>query len=200
MHPTTVVFDIGNVLVDWDPRPIWRDALGPDAAVEAFLDRVDFASRNLRCDNGETFAAVAAELPDPEDERLLAMYPSRFHLSVERQVPGTWDIVDQLEAQGVPLHAITNWSAETWPMGLKAHPRLGTMFGTTIVSGDVKLIKPDVAIYELFLQTTGLDPADCVFVDDKIENIEGARAVGMDGIHFTGAEAFAAGLKERGLL
>lgn len=200
MHPTTVVFDIGNVLVDWNPRPIWREELGSDAAVEAFMERVDFKSRNLRCDNGETFAAVAAELPDPDDERLLALYPSRFHMSVEGQVPGTWDIVDQLEARNVPLHAITNWSAETWPAGLNAHPRLGTMFGTTIVSGKVGLIKPDRAIYELFLDTAGLKAADCVFIDDRSENVNAARDVGMDGIHFTGAEALADGLKARGLL
>lgn len=200
MSPTTVVFDIGNVLVDWDPFFVWEEELGSREAVSAFLERVDFKARNLRCDAGETFADVAAELPDPEDQRLLALYPSRFDLTVKRAVPGTWDVVDALQARDVPLHAITNWSAETWPEGLKAHPRLGTMFGTTIVSGDVNLIKPDVAIYDLFLETTGLAAEDCVFVDDKLENIQGAKAAGMDGIHFTGADAFADGLKERGLL
>ncbi|WP_136442183.1 HAD family hydrolase [Pacificoceanicola onchidii] len=195
-----VVFDIGNVLVDWHPAPAWIDDLGSAEAVEAFLKRVDFPARNLRCDKGETFADVARELPDPEDARLLALYPSRFPLTVVNEVPGTWAIVDQLEARGVPLHAITNWSAETWPEGLKAHPRLGTMFQTTIVSGAVDLIKPDPAIYRLFLDRSGLAASDCVFVDDKPENIAGAHSVGMDGIHFTDARAFEAALKDRGLL
>ena len=200
MSPSIVVFDIGNVLVDWHPHPVWLDELGSIEAVEAFMERVDFKSRNLRGDNGELFADLAAELPDPEDERLLALYPSRFHLTVKDPVPGTWEIVDQLEARGVPLHAITNWSAETWPEGLKAHPRLGTMFGTTIVSGEVKLIKPDVKIYQMFLDRAELAPADCVFVDDRRENIDGAIAVGMDAIHFIGADALTDGLKKRGLL
>ena len=115
-------------------------------------------------------------------------------------MPGTWDIVNQLEARGVPLHAITNWSAETWPEGAKAHPRLATMFGTTIVSGEVSLIKPDLAIYKLFLDRSGLDAAACVFVDDKLENVEAAKSVGMDGIHFVGAEDFGNQLHIRGIL
>jgi len=195
-----VVFDIGNVLVDWQPHAVWREELGSVAAIDAFLARVDFAARNLRCDHGETFADVAAELPDAEDQRLLALYPERFHLSVTGAVPGTWAIVDRLEARGVPLHAITNWSAETWPVGLKAHPRLGTMFGTTVVSGVVQQIKPHAEIYETFLSQSGLSAQDCIFVDDKRENIEGAMSVGMDAIHFTGAEALASELSQRGLL
>lgn len=186
-----VVFDIGNVLVDWQPHAVWMDELGSSEAIDAFLKRIDFNARNLRCDHGETFADVAAELPDAEDARLLALYPSRFHLSVTGEVPGTWAIVDQLEASGVPLHAITNFSSETWPMGLKAHPRLGTMFGTTIVSGDVKQIKPNIDIYETFLSQSGLD---------KLENVEGAIASGMDAIHFTNAAALAIALKQKGLL
>jgi len=195
-----VVFDIGKVLVDWQPHAVWIDELGSPEAIDAFLERIDFGARNLRCDHGETFADVAAELPDPEDARLLALYPSRFHLSVMGEVPGTWAIVDQLEAKGVPLHAITNWSAETWPMGLKSHPRLGTMFGTTIVSGEVKQIKPNIDIYETFLTQSGLCAQDCIFIDDKRENTEGAIAVGMDAIQFTGADALASALQQRRLL
>ena len=200
MNPSIVVFDIGNVLVDWHPDPVWIEDLGSAEAVAAFMERIDFKSRNLRCDAGELFAEVVKELPDPEDQRRLALYPSRFHLTVEQPVPGTWDIVDQLQARGVPLHAITNWSAETWPMGLKAHPRLGEIFGTTVVSGEVKLVKPDRRIYELFLERAGVEARDCVFIDDRGENAEAARAVGMDAIRFTDANALRQALVTRGLL
>jgi len=176
MAATTVVFDLGNVLVDWQPHDVWMEELGSKEAVDAFLDRIDFAALNLRCDAGETFTGVAQELA-PEDARLLSLYVSRFQLCVTAQVPGSWDIVDQLEARGVPLHAITNWSAETWPKGVAAHPRLGTMFGTTIVSGEVKLIKPDPAIYELFLEQSGVPAQDCVFVDDRLDNVMAAKSV-----------------------
>ena len=200
MSPSIVVFDIGNVLVDWQPYPVWLDELGSRAAVEAFMTRVDFASRNLRCDAGETFADVAAELPDAEDQRLLALYPSRFDLTVQHPVPGTWALVDRLEARGVPLHAITNWSLETWPKGVQAHPRLGQMFQTTVVSGEVQLIKPDTRIYELFLTRAGVQAAYCLFIDDKAENVAAAQAVGMDAVQFTDAAALEDALVQRGLI
>ena len=114
MKPSIVVFDLGNVLVDWKPHQVWMEPLGSFDAVEAFLQRIDFSALNLRCDAGETFTGVSKELA-PEDAALLMRYVDHFHLSVADQIPGTWDIVGQLEARNVPLHAITNWSAETWP-------------------------------------------------------------------------------------
>lgn len=200
MTASTVVFDIGNVLVDWQPHPVWLDDLGSRAAVDAFLKRVDFSARNLRCDAGETFAQVAAELSDPDDARLLALYPSRFHLTIKNPVPGTWELLDRLRDRGVPLHAITNWSAETWPVGVKAYPRLATVFGTTVVSGHEGLIKPDTKIYDLFLARAGLHAADCLFIDDRAENVAAAQSVGMDAIRFTDATALSSALSERGLL
>ncbi len=199
MTATVVVFDIGGVLVDWQPHLAWSDDLGSDGA-HAFIDRTEFKERNARADGGAYFADLAGELEEPADSALFGEYVSRFSRTVQIQIPGTWDVLDRLKARNVRLHAITNWSAETWPEGIKAQPRLGEVFGTTIVSGQEGIVKPDPRIFHMLCQRAEVAAVDCVFIDDAMHNVEGARAVGMDAIHFTGADALEGGLKVRGLL
>ncbi len=195
-----VVFDIGGVLIDWQPHLAWADSLGSEAAAQAFLDRTDFLARNLRGDNGERFADLASELDDPEDQELFASYVERYALTVENPIHGTWEVLDRLKARGTPVHAITNWSAEKWPEGLKVHPRLGEVFGTVVVSGQEGVMKPDARIFRMLCDRASIAPQDCIFIDDGPHNVEGARAVGMDGIHFTTPRALELALAERGLL
>lgn len=200
MTPSNVVFDIGNVLVDWQPHLAWIDDLGSREAVDAFMKRVDFAAKNARCDRGERFADVAREIEDEADRQLLESYVARFTRTVEKPIEASFELLDRLKARGVPVHAITNWSAETWPEGLKVQPQLGTVFSTLIVSGEVGLTKPDIRIFALLCERAGVAAEDCVFIDDKAKNITGAQAAGMDAILFTGAEALEGALMERGLL
>ncbi|MCT4610471.1 MAG: HAD family phosphatase [Pelagimonas sp.] len=200
MTPSVVVFDIGGVLVDWQPHLAWSDEFASQAEAEAFMQRSDFIARNLRGDAGERFSDMALELDDPEDQRRFAAYVANFAQTVRHAVPGTWELVDRLKQRGVPIHGITNWSAETWPEGLKSHPRLGEIFGTLVISGVEKIIKPDARIFEMLCARAGVLPADCVFIDDSLKNVEGARAAGMDAIHFTSADALEQALQERGLL
>ena len=200
MNPTVVVFDIGAVLIDWQPHLAWMGEFGSREAVEAFMERIDFKARNTRGDNGERFEDLAAEIDDPEDRARLAAYVSLFHRTVPYEIPGTWDVLDRLFESGVPLHAITNWSAETWPEGAKVHPRLDDVFETLVVSGREKISKPDPRIFELLCTRAGVAPENCVFVDDGPHNIAGARSVGMDAILFTNAETLESELEARGLL
>lgn len=200
MTPSVVVFDIGGVLVDWQPHLAWADEFSSQAETESFMSRIDFLARNLRGDNGERFADMAQELEDPDDQRRLAAYVPNYAKTVEGAVAGTWDILDALKAKGVPVHAITNWSAETWPEGLKSHPRLGEVFGTLVISGEEGMIKPDSRIFEMLCERAGVAPSDCVFIDDSPKNVDGAKAAGWDAIHFTGAEALRTALEQRGLL
>ena len=198
MSASHVIFDIGGVLVEWRPHLAWAEELGEDGA-HAFMARIGFGPRNLRADGGETFAALAAEIGDPVDARLLAAYPALYARTVRDAVPGTWAVLDDLRARGVPVHAITNWSAETWPEGVRVHPRLDEAFDTLVVSGRERMLKPDPAIFRLLCERAGIAPEACVFVDDGAHNVAGARAVGMDAIHFTGADALRAALTDRGL-
>ncbi|MEM0946409.1 MAG: HAD family phosphatase [Pseudomonadota bacterium] len=199
MTPTVVVFDIGGVLVDWQPHLAWSDTLGIDGA-KSFMARVDFLEKNKRADHGERFEDLAAEIDDVEDRRRLGAYVSLYARTVPHAVPGTWEIVDRLIAHGVPLHGITNWSAETWPEGLKVHPRLDEIFGTLVVSGRERISKPEKGIFDLLCARAGVTPSDCVFIDDGPHNVDGARAAGMDAIHFTGAATLEQELSDRGLL
>ena len=195
---THVVFDIGAVLVEWDPSLAWVDDLGADGAA-AFLERIGFDKLNLACDAGASFTQAAALIADPEDARLLGQYVARYALTVPRKIARSWQMLHALKAAGHPVSAITNWSAETWPEGCKVHPELGEVFETTIVSGRVGMIKPSTAIFRHFCTEAGVAPAECLFIDDGLHNCLGARAAGMDAIHFTGPDALEAGLEKRGL-
>jgi 2-haloacid dehalogenase len=197
---TAIVFDVGNVLLRWDPYLAFLPDLGDRTAVDAFFARTDFYRRNLRADGGESFADLAAELADPTDAALLAAYVDRYDLTIPDPIEGTWALMDRLRAKGHAIHAITNWSAETWPIGVATHPRLGTSFGVTIVSGKERTMKPEARIFALLCERARVAPADCLFIDDSEKNILGARAAGMDAVHFIGPDALAAALAERGLL
>lgn len=198
MTPTAVVFDIGGVLVDWRPHLAWADELG-EAGAKAYLDRIGFDRINLACDGGASFADAADAIADPEDAARLSHYVARYARTVPDKIAGSWDILHTLKDGGVPLHAITNWSAETWPAGLEAHPELGEVFDTVVVSGQVGMVKPGVAIYRNLCERAGLRPEACVVIDDGWHNCLGARAAEMDAIHFQGPDHLRSALHARGL-
>jgi 2-haloacid dehalogenase len=195
-----IVFDIGGVLIHWDARLAFVPALGSVDEASAFIDRIGFASLNLRADSGETFADLAQEVADPTDRAVFQTYVARYALAVPRAIEGTWALMDRLRTRGLGIHAITNWSAETWPVGVAAHPRLGSAFGVTIVSGDLGLLKPDPRIFAALCDRTGLAPSDCLFIDDSPKNVTGALAFGMQAELFTSPIALETALSGRGLL
>lgn len=195
-----IVFDIGNVLVRWDAALAFVPDLGTRAAAEAFLARTDFTARNLRGDAGENFTDMAGEIDDPADRALFAAYVGRYATTIPETIEGTWSLMDRLRGRGLEIHAITNWSAETWPIGVATHPRLGTAFGVTIVSGRERVLKPDPRIFALLCDRAGLAAADCLFIDDSAKNVDGARAFGMQAELFTTPDALEAALAARGLL
>jgi 2-haloacid dehalogenase len=194
-----VVFDIGAVLIAWDPALAWGDDLGA-AGARAFMERIGFDKINLACDAGARFEDAADLLEDASDAALLRQYIPRYTRTVPHKIIGTWKILQTLKDRGVMVHAITNWSAQTWVEGCKAHPELAEVFETTIVSGQVGMVKPSVEIFRHFCAKAGVDPSDCIFTDDGLHNCLGARAAGMDAIHFTGPGALGAGLMARGVL
>ncbi|MDA9208166.1 HAD family phosphatase [Octadecabacter sp.] len=199
MTPDIVVFDIGGVLIDWQPHLAWADEMDT-AAAHAFMDRIAFEKLNLACDAGAAFELAASQISDPDDAARLARYVARYQHTVPAKITGTWDILYALKGAGTPVHAITNWSAETWPEGCKAHPDLLEVFGTTVVSGEVGVIKPSTEIYALLCHRADIAPERCVFIDDGLHNCIGARAAGMDAIHFTGPDALRKDLEARSLL
>jgi 2-haloacid dehalogenase len=132
-------------------------------------------------------------------EALIADFHARWHEMLGGEVPGTADVLRKLKVNGVPVHAISNWSAETFPIAVERFPFLG-LFDVLIVSGREKLIKPDSRIFELFLNRARVDATDCVFIDDNAVNIAAAASMGFHTVHFTDAVDLRRRLAAYGLL
>lgn len=201
MQPQAIVFDIGNVLLRWEPRLALGRILPDAAAIDAFMAEIDFPAWNLAQDAGRSWddgvAAVAAT--QPRHAATAAAFRAGWHDAVPGEVPGARAILDALAAAGLPLYAITNFSAEKWAESVARFPFLASAFRDVVVSAHERLTKPDPRIFRLFLDRNGLDAGACVFIDDSAANVAAARAIGMDAIRFTDAPALAAALRERGL-
>ncbi len=200
--PTAVIFDVGNVLYGWDPDAFLAGQIADEAARLKFIEDVDLWSWHDSLDGGRPFDEAAAELSEkfPAYAALISAWGERFGETITDPVPGVHAIVEQLDARGVPLFAITNFSADFWP---PFHARELSFFGRfrdIVVSGEVKLLKPDPAIYFLALDRFRLKPEEALFVDDRRINVDGARAVGMAAHLFTGAEDLRERLEAEGLL
>lgn len=198
----TVVFDLGGVLVDWDPRHLYRQLLDSDAEVDAFLDEVGFADWNHAMDAGEgTWAESVAELGArfPHRAELLAAYPSRFGETLSGPIEGSVDVLRALHRRGTPLYALTNWSAETFPVARSRFEFL-ELFAGILVSGEERVAKPDPAVFALLVDRFGLEPPSTVFVDDRQVNVEAAEQAGLRGLLFTDPATLSRDLSRLGLL
>ncbi len=195
-----VIFDLGGVLIDWNPRHLYRKLFDDAAEMELFLTQVCSPDWNLEQDRGRPWAQAIAELSAryPEQARLIAAYRDRWPEMLNGAIEGTVRILERLDAAGVPLYALTNWSAETFPYAERLYPFLGR-FRAIVVSGRIGLVKPDPAIYRHAIRRFGIDPGRTLFIDDSAANVAGAAAVGLRAIHFTGAEALARDLAALGL-
>lgn len=201
-RPRAVIFDVGMVLYRWDPRFLYERLIEDDRALDAFLANVLTRDWHVQHDAGRLFADTSAELIArfPEHEALISVWGPRFNETIPGPVPGMTELVEELDAAGVPLFAITNFSGEFWKPFRAREAALFDRFRGIVVSGDEKLLKPDPAIYALALERFGLAPGEAVFIDDVPANAEAATRAGIQGIHFTGAHALRADLAGLGLL
>jgi 2-haloacid dehalogenase len=186
-----VVFDLGGVLIDWDPRYLYRRLFnGDEAAIEHFLSTVCTREWNLAQDAGRSFAEGARLLKQqhPDKAEWIDAYGARFDEMMAGPIAGTVEVLAELRDRGTPLYGLTNWSAETYPLALKRFEFL-TWFRGILVSGEVGATKPDPRIYALMLARFAIDPQRAVYIDDSAANAEAARRFGILGIHFTTPEA-----------
>jgi 2-haloacid dehalogenase len=199
--PKAVIFDVGRVLFDWDPRFLYERLIEDDRALEAFLRDVVTTEWHFQHDAGRPFAETSAELIArfPEHEALIALWRPRFNETIGAPIAGMHELVAELDAARVPLFAITNFSGEFWPPFRDRHAHLFDRFRDVVVSGDEKLMKPDAALYRLALDRFGLAPHEAVFIDDNRDNVAGAAAVGMAAIPFTDSHALRRALADLGL-
>jgi 2-haloacid dehalogenase len=195
-----VIFDLGGVLIDWNPCHLYRRLFDDEAAMEAFLSEVCTPSWNLEQDRGRPWAQAIAELSaqHPDKAELIAAYRGRWHEMLNGPIAGTVAILEELDAAGTALFALTNWSAETYPYAEQLYPFLGR-FRAVVVSGRIGLIKPDAAIYRHAIARFGVVPERTLFIDDSARNVAGASAVGLRALCFTGPEALRRDLAALGL-
>jgi 2-haloacid dehalogenase len=199
--PRAVVFDLGNVLIDWDPHPAIAAAVGDDEAARFLAsDDFDFSAWNHEQDSGRAFEEseqAAVERVPHWREHILA-YRANFDRSLIGEIAATVEVLRDLHAAGVRLLALTNWSAELFPVARGRFEFL-QLFEDILVSGEERLAKPDPRIFELLAQRSGQPLGECVFVDDKPENVEAARVAGLDGIVFVDDGTLREQLRKRGL-
>ena len=200
---TTAVFDLGGVVVLWDPVPAVAAVVGQERA-EHFVHggEFDFAVWNHAQDSGRSWAdaEAVATASHPELAEEIAAYRPNFALSLQGLVPGTAGILRALHDRGVRLVVLTNWSAETIHHGPEVFPEVFALFDDIVVSGAEGVAKPDRVIFEILAGRLGHPLEGVLYVDDNARNVDAARTAGMDAVHFTDAAALLGELRRRGLL
>jgi 2-haloacid dehalogenase len=201
MAVRAVVFDVGRVLVQWDLRHLFAKLIADPRELEWFLAHVVTPEWHYQHDAGRPLSEMVPELQAryPAYAAQIDAYRYRFNETIPGPVPGSFEIVEELAARGVPLYAITNFGSEFWA-GFRSTQPIFDHFRDIIVSGDEKLVKPDPAIYQLALKRFGLAEGEAIFIDDNLANVIAARENGFVGHHFTDAENLRLELVEHRLL
>ena len=200
-RPTTVVFDLGGVLIDWDPRYLYRQLFDDPDEMESFLAEVTTAEWNAHQDAGRTWAEAIELLvaEHPERRELIEAFHGRWPEMLAGEIPGTVHVLAELRAAGVRLVALSNWSAEMFPIARERFDFLAWFEGI-VISGDVGVNKPDRRIFELLMDRFGIEPAAAIFIDDSAANVDAAAALGFNAIQFTDPTALRVELVRLGLL
>lgn len=195
-----VLWDFGNVLVDWNPRRLYSKLISSDAAVDEFLGGVCTMAWHQAHDRGAPMAQnrIALIGAHPDKAELIEAWDTRWAEMFNGWVAGMEAVVAELEAAAIAQYGLTNYPAEKIPHLYEILPAL-TRFRDVIVSGDEGVTKPDPAIYAITRARIGLDPAEVIFLDDRPENVTAARAAGFQAEIFTGEPAARAALRARGL-
>ena len=197
----SVIFDVGRVLFDWDLRYLFAKLIDDRDELEWFVTNVVTPEWHFQHDAGRSLAAMLPELKAgfPDHGPLIDAYAMRFNETIPGPIPGSLELVERLDAAGVPLFAITNFGHEFWE-GFRPTQPVFDRFRDIVVSGTEKLTKPDPAIYRLAIERFGIDPAGALFVDDVAANVMGAEATGIAGHQFVDAATLERDLLSRGYL
>jgi 2-haloacid dehalogenase len=198
-----VVFDLGGVLIDWNPRHVFRTMFDDDESMERFLAEVCSPEWNARQDAGRSWAeavrTLVAEHPDFEPH--IRAYYDRWTEMLGGPIPETVEVLADLRRSGVRLFALSNWSSETFVVA-RAMPEYSFLdwFEGIVISGDVGVTKPDPRIFSHLLERYALEPARTLFIDDVAVNIQAANALGLRTVRFRDGESLRTELSAAGLL
>lgn len=196
-----IIFDFGGVLLDWNPHNLYRPFFDGSQQIDQFLSEIDFTDWNRQQDKGRPFVEGVAELSArfPQHAHLIRAYHEQWEDSITGPIAGTVDILQTLKAAGYAVYGLSNWSAETFPIAYRKYDFFKLLDGY-IISGDVRLVKPDPAIFRLTLEMIGRPAGECLLIDDSPQNIETARQLGLATILFRSPEVLDEELHKLGLL
>ncbi|MEL6866917.1 MAG: HAD family phosphatase [Bacteroidota bacterium] len=202
MPITTIVFDLGGVLIDWNPRYLYRKIFATEAQVDHFIENICTMAWNEQQDAGRTWAeaneVLIAQHPAYQSE--IEAYFGRWPEMLGGAIGETVKILEHFhQSKTYRLYALTNWSAETFPVAKKRFAFL-KYFEDILVSGEVKLKKPDQRIYQLLFERFDIIPEEAIFIDDSAKNIKAAAEVGMQVIHFQDGPSLSASLRKMAVL
>jgi 2-haloacid dehalogenase len=196
-----IVFDIGKVLIHYDPELPYRRLIPDEERRKWFLETVCTGEWNIEQDRGRSWAEAETLLIErhPEEAELICAFRANWHEMVPHAYEDSVAIMDGLIDDGRDVTMLTNFAADTFVEARERFAFLNRPRGVT-VSGEVRLLKPDRAIYERHAESFGLDPAATLFIDDSQKNVDGALNAGWQAVHFSGAARLAADLRELGIL
>lgn len=197
----TIVFDLGNVLIQWDPRHLYRKILKDEEQITWFLENICTSEWNDQQDAGRTFEEGIKELvaKHPEWEEAITAWGTRWQETINGPIPGTVEILRKLrDSKKYRLYALTNWSAETFPWALDNFEFLHWFEGI-VVSGHERTRKPFPEFFEILFKRYNVDPAKAIFIDDNVKNVKGSNEVGMNTIHFQDPEQLKTTLTQYGV-
>ncbi|MCL4530103.1 MAG: HAD family phosphatase [Chloroflexi bacterium] len=196
-----VIFDFGGVLVDWSPHNLYRHYFEQPHEIDRFLSEINFAEWNAQQDKGRPFAQAVAELSSefPQHARLISAFHEHWEDSIDGPIAGTVRILQKLKQFGYLLYGLSNWSAETFPLIREKFPFFD-LLDDILLSGEVKLIKPDPQIFHFMLDKFKLEAQACLFIDDSLANIKTANELGFVAIHFQSPAQLEIELSARGVL
>jgi HAD superfamily hydrolase (TIGR01509 family) len=195
-----VIFDIGGVLLRWEPRLLYGRLIPDEAQRERFLSEICTLEWNGTLDAGRPFDEACEELATrhPEHRELIHAWKRQDEM-IAGEVPGTATLVRRLRARSVPLLLLTNMPSDVFAARVERFPVLREFAGA-VVSGEEGVLKPSAEIFAILAGRFGLDPSESLFIDDTAANVEGARAAGFHAHHFVGAEALEVELTAHRLL
>ncbi|HYC40566.1 MAG TPA: HAD family phosphatase [Chitinophagaceae bacterium] len=197
-----VVFDLGGVLIDWNPRYVYRQIFPTEEEVEWFLENITTLAWNEQQDAGYPIAQATEELVarHPEWESQIRAYYERWKEMLADPIAGSVELFRKLkENSRLKFYALTNWSAELFPYALENFYFL-QWFDGIVVSGEEKMRKPQPEIFRLLLERYGLQAGDTLFVDDNLRNVKAAEAIGLPALHFSSPQTLEKDFRRLGLL
>jgi len=197
----TVVFDLGGVLIDWDPRYLYRRLFDDEAAMEHFLAEICTPLWNHQQDAGRSWHEAVATLSaqHPQHAELIDAFHTRWPEMLGGAMAPSVAVLDELRGRGLRLYALTNWSRETFPVARERYDFL-RWFDGIVVSGEESLAKPDPAIFQRTIERFSLVPRQTIYIDDAPRNVAAAFQAGMRSLRFQDAETLRAQLCRLGAL